>query len=221
MIGSRACLAFTLLCLVYFVAHFEKYSLLPSVKVNWTEGTRLPAITWGDESRANDFPDDKPPGSFNKQPFHSDSAIGPDTDGSHLDLSELEGNDSDQNWDGKEDADDADDADDEMYTSVSLSLHGWLMKRGLMPGKSIPIVTIADSSYLHVLHAMQQRLGKWGYDRDLVVLCLDQACAEDTELLNPYPGYLLENDAAMHAVAFFKVFSLRILNNDLEYDRYS
>ncbi|KAJ0118789.1 hypothetical protein J7T55_013044 [Diaporthe amygdali] len=204
MIGSRACLAFTLLCLVYFVAHFEKYSLLPSVKVNWAEGTRLPAITWGDESRANDFPNDKPPGSFNKQPFHSDSAIGPDTDGSHLDLSELEGNDSDQNWDGKEDADDADDADDEMYTSVSLSLHGWLMKRGLMPGKSIPIVTIADSSYLHVLHAMQQRLGKWGYDRDLVVLCLDQACAEDTELLNPYPGYLLENDAAMHAVAFFK-----------------
>lgn len=90
-------------------------------------------------------------------------------------------------------------------TEASLSLHKWLMKRGLMPGKAVPIVTIADSSYLHTLQATQHRLGKWGHDRDLVVLCLDEACAKDSELLNPYPGYLLGSDAPMHAVALFKV----------------
>lgn len=89
-------------------------------------------------------------------------------------------------------------------SDASVSLHKWLMKRGLMPGKAVPIVTIADASYLHILHATQHRLAKWGYDRSLVVLCLDEVCAKDSELLNPFPGYLLGDDAAMHAVAFFK-----------------
>lgn len=88
---------------------------------------------------------------------------------------------------------------------ASLSLHKWLMKRGLMPGKAVPFVTIADASYLHILHATQHRLAKWGYDQNLVVLCLDEVCANDSELMNPYPGFLLGDDAAMHAVAFFKV----------------
>lgn len=203
MIGTRTCLGLILLCLVYFVAQLgsDKYSFIPSVKVDWTEGSRIPAIKWGAESGANDYPDDTPPESLKrpKPPAPSHSTTEPDTDGH---LSDSPEGDEDQK---EEDETNNDDIDDEDDTDASLSLHKWLMKRGLMPGMAVPIVTIADSSYLHVLHATQHRLGKWGYDHDLVVLCLDEACAKDTELLNPFPGYLLGDDAAMHSVAFFKV----------------
>lgn len=201
MIGTRTCLAFTLICLVYFVAQLvsDKYSFIPSVKVDWTEGSQIPGIKWG-EAGANDYPDDTPPESYKKPPAESAHPTTiPDVDGHHSVSSE---GDVDQKEENK--AND-EDIDDENGDDATLPLHKWLMKRGLMPGKAVPIITIADSSYLHVLHATQQRLGKWGYDRDLVVLCLDEACAKDTELLNPYPGYLLGDDAAMHAVALFKV----------------
>lgn len=202
MIGIRTCLALILLCLVYFIAQLgsEKYSFLPSVKVDWTGDSRLPALKWGGETGANDYPDDTPPESFKKPrpSAGSHSTTNPDTDGHHSDSSK---DDEDEK---EEDETHDDDTDEENDTDATLSLHKWLMKRGLMPGKAVPIVTIADSTYLHVLHATQQRLAKWGYDHDLVVLCLDEACAKDTELLNPYPGYLLGDDAAMHAVALFK-----------------
>lgn len=203
MIGTRTCLGLILLCLVYFVAQLgsDKYSFIPSVKVDWTEGSRLPAIKWGGESGSNDYPDDTPPESLKrpKPPAASHSATESDSDGQ---LSDPSKDDEDQKED---DETNDDEINDEYDTDASLSLHKWLMKRGLMPGKTVPIVTIADSSYLHVLHATQHRLGKWGYDNDLVVLCLDEACAKDTELLNAYPGYLLGDDAAMHSVALFKV----------------
>lgn len=191
-----------LICLVYFVAQLvsHKYSFIPSVKVDWTEGSRLPAIKWG-ESGANDYPDDTPPESFKKPPAEPHPTTRPDTDDHHSGSSE---GDVDQKED-EANEEDIDDENDDNDNDDTLPLHKWLMKRGLMPGKAVPIITIADSSYLHVLHGTQQRLGKWGYDRDLVVLCLDEACAKDTELLNPYPGYLLGDDAAMHAVALFKV----------------
>ena len=58
-----------------------------------------------------------------------------------------------------------------------------------MPGKAVQFVTISDSSYLHFLHAIQQCRGKWGCNQQLVmVLCLNEACTKDTELLNPHPG---------------------------------
>lgn len=202
MIGPRTCLALILLCMVYFVAQLkpEKHSLIPSVKVDWTEGSRLPAIKWVAGSGANDYPDDTPPESFKKPPAEAHPTTRPDTDG------DSSGSPKEDVVGQKEkDHSTDDDIDDETDNDASLSLHKWLMKRGLMPGKAVPIVTIADSTYLHVLHATQQRLGKWGYDHDLVVLCLDETCAKDTELLNPYPGYLLGDDAAMHAVALFKV----------------
>lgn len=202
MIGPRTCLALILLCMVYFVAQLEpeKHSFIPSVKVDWSEGSRLPAIKWGTGSGANDYPDDTPPESFKKPPAESHSTTRPDTDGDSSSTPKEDIVDQKE-----EDHSIDDDIEDETDNDASLSLHKWLMKRGLMPGKAVPIVTIADSTYLHVLHATQQRLGKWGYDHDLVVLCLDEACAKDTELLNPYPGYLLGDDAAMHAVALFKV----------------
>ncbi|KAI3395632.1 hypothetical protein diail_1070 [Diaporthe ilicicola] len=211
MIGTRTCIAFTLLCVVYFVAQSEKYPLLPSVKVDWTEGTRFPAVTWGDESGVKDHSNDKLPNSADQQPTDSSSATRPSIDGGRLHSTEWEASDVEQEGNGQEEDEDTD-------TGYSLSLHTWLMKRGLMPGRAVPIVTIADSSYLHVLHAMQQRLGKWGYDHELIVLCLDAACAEDTELLNPYPGYLLGNDAAMHAVALFKFMAnLNLAENGYDF----
>lgn len=214
MIGTRTCVAFTLICLVYFVAQLasDKYSILPSVKVDWMQGSRLPEIRWG-ESGANDLPDDTPPESFKKPPAESHPTTRPDADGHQSGSSK---GDTDQK---EEDKGNDEDIDDENDNDATLSLHKWLMKRGLMPGKAVPIVTIADSSYLHVLHATQQRLGKWGYDRELVVLCLDEACAKDTELLNPYPGYLLGDDAAMHAVALFKVRLFSSLRSSL-WDRW-
>lgn len=214
MIGTRVCVTFTLLCLVYFVAQSEKYSFLPSVKVDWAEGARLPAITWDGRSKEYDYSDEIPTGSSDQHPADSDSTTRPGIDGGRFHSTEWKANKVDQ------EEDDEEDANDETDTSVPLSLHKWLMRRGLMPGKAVPVVTIADSSYLNALHATQQRLGKWGYDHQLIVLCLDEACAEDTELLNPYPGFLLGNDAPMHSVALFKVCLLsRVWDDRLRENR--
>ena len=202
MIGTRTCLAFTLICLVYFIAQlqFGKHPSFPKVKVDLHGGSRLPTIKWGGESESNDYLDDTTLGSLKTPPAASNPITRPDTDGHRSDSFQEHAVDHNE-----ENGADDDETSDEKYTEASLSLHKWLMKRGLMPGKAVPIVTIADSSYLHVLHATQHRLGKWGYDHNLVVLCLDEACTKDPELLNPYPGYLLGSDAAMHAVALFKV----------------
>src|SRR2546421_3673722 len=84
-----------------------------------------------------------------------------------------------------------------------ITLGAWLKSRGITADIT-PIVTIGDSKYLRVLHSLQHRLELWGRGQDLVVLCLDAACAED-KALRGYPGYVQDDEKVMHSVALLKV----------------
>jgi hypothetical protein len=90
-------------------------------------------------------------------------------------------------------------------STIALPLSQWLQIRGLLPGKTTLIVTIADSSYLRSLRSFQRRLSTWNYDKQMLVLCLDQTCADDPELYNTYPGYIQDDENVMHAVGAVKV----------------
>jgi hypothetical protein len=82
-------------------------------------------------------------------------------------------------------------------------LSTWLKSRGITPDV-IPVITISDSKYLRAMHSLRSRLEIWGYGQNLVVLCLDVACAED-KTLNGYPGYMQDDEKVMHSVASLKV----------------
>jgi hypothetical protein len=72
-------------------------------------------------------------------------------------------------------------------------------------------VTIADSKYIFPLHHLQKRLDKFGYGQDLVVLCLDDACAED-ESFHGWAVHLDPAEQVMYQVASMKVSQDRILS---------
>ncbi|KAJ9607248.1 hypothetical protein H2200_008321 [Cladophialophora chaetospira] len=57
----------------------------------------------------------------------------------------------------------------------------WLRQRGISHRRH-PIITIGDSNYLPALHHLRHNLDKWKFGNDLVVLCLDQECADDKSL---------------------------------------
>lgn len=79
----------------------------------------------------------------------------------------------------------------------------WLQQSGIRIGQH-PIVTIGDSSYLGALKNLRARLDQYGYGDDLVVLCLDDACAQETS----YHGWRVTLDPdrpVMHQVAEVKV----------------
>jgi hypothetical protein len=90
-------------------------------------------------------------------------------------------------------------------SKITLPLNQWLQNRGLLPRKTVLIVTIADSSYLRSLRSFQRRLSAWNYHKQMLVLCLDQICADDPELYNAYPGYIQDDENVMHAVGAVKV----------------
>jgi hypothetical protein len=72
----------------------------------------------------------------------------------------------------------------------------WLSAR--VPVDRVPFVTIGDCKYIHALRNFHHRLDQWGYGDDLVVICLDQCCA-DARDYNAYTRYIGES------VAFVKV----------------
>jgi hypothetical protein len=86
------------------------------------------------------------------------------------------------------------------------SLSEWLRQRNIVPGGPVPLITISDSSYLRALRSLQKRLSTWGYEQQLIVLCLDKTCAEDTSLQNAYSGYVQNDANVMHAVGKIKVY---------------
>jgi hypothetical protein len=105
-------------------------------------------------------------------------------------------------------------------SKITLPLNQWLQNRGLLPKKKVLIVTIADSSYLRSLRSFQRRLSTWNYHKQMLVLCLDQICADDPELYNAYPGYIQDDENVMHAVGAVKVrkdYSSLYIHNILIY----
>ncbi|KIW16541.1 hypothetical protein PV08_03729 [Exophiala spinifera] len=55
---------------------------------------------------------------------------------------------------------------------------GWLHAQGISQNE-VPIITIGDSNYIQALRNLRARLDLWGYGRNLVVLCLDEACLKE------------------------------------------
>jgi len=79
----------------------------------------------------------------------------------------------------------------------------WLQQSGITIGRH-PIITIGDSNYLGALKNLRARLDQYGYGDDLVVLCLDDACAQETS----YHGWRVALDptrAVLQQVAEVKV----------------
>jgi hypothetical protein len=72
----------------------------------------------------------------------------------------------------------------------------WLS--GRVPVDRVPFITIGDCQYIHALRNFRNRLEQWGYGDDLVVICLDQCCA-DARDYHAYTRYIGES------VAFVKV----------------
>jgi hypothetical protein len=72
----------------------------------------------------------------------------------------------------------------------------WLSAR--IPVDRVPFITIGDCKYIHALRNFHDRLDQWGYRDDLVVICLDQCCA-DARDYHAYTRYIGES------VAFVKV----------------
>jgi hypothetical protein len=72
----------------------------------------------------------------------------------------------------------------------------WLSAR--VPVDRVPFITIGDCQYIHALRNFRDRLDQWGYGDDLVVICLDQCCA-DARDYHAYNRYIGES------VAFVKV----------------
>jgi hypothetical protein len=62
----------------------------------------------------------------------------------------------------------------------------------------VPFITLGDRNYVQALRNFRERLDQWGYGLDLVVLCLDQYCA-DYNAFHGYTGYIGES------VGFIKV----------------
>ena len=89
----------------------------------------------------------------------------------------------------------------------------WLKSRGITSDVT-PIVTIADSKYLRVLHSLRSRLETWGYGLHLVVLCLDAACVHD-EALHGYAGFMQDGGQVMHSVALLKVLTPSALTSSV------
>lgn len=72
----------------------------------------------------------------------------------------------------------------------------WLEDR--VPNDHVPFVTIGDCQYIHALRNFRHRLDEWGYGDDLVVICLDQCCADASDY-HAYTRYIGES------VAYIKV----------------
>lgn len=72
----------------------------------------------------------------------------------------------------------------------------WLTDR--VPADHVPFVTIGDCQYIHALRNFRHRLDEWGYGDDLVVICLDQCCADASDY-HAYTRYIGES------VAYIKV----------------
>jgi hypothetical protein len=72
----------------------------------------------------------------------------------------------------------------------------WLSDR--VPNDHVPFVTIGDCQYIHALRNFRHRLDEWGYGDDLVVICLDQCCADASDY-HAYTHYIGES------VAYIKV----------------
>jgi hypothetical protein len=93
--------------------------------------------------------------------------------------------------------------DDTVISDETVTLDVWLQSQGITSDRT-PIVTIGDAKYLRALHSLQRRLQLWNRGQDLVVLCLDTECAQDSAL-DGYP-YLMEDDQeVMHSIALIKV----------------
>ncbi len=91
----------------------------------------------------------------------------------------------------------------EAEASKNADFVDWLQGNGVTNDRH-PVVTIADSKYVHSLHHLQRRLNKWGYGQDLVVLCLDDVCAEDEEF-HGWAVHLDPSEQVMYQVASMKV----------------
>jgi hypothetical protein len=79
----------------------------------------------------------------------------------------------------------------------------WMESIGIT-SKQIPLITIADSKYTRALRNLKGRLDKWNRGSDLVVICLDLACAEE-ESFARYTGYTDSSGEPMKHVAMIKV----------------
>jgi len=85
----------------------------------------------------------------------------------------------------------------------------WLQQCGITPGHH-PIVTIGDSNYVEGLQNLRAGLDRYGHGESLVVLCLDDACAQETT----YHGWRVMLDPgvpAMKQVAEVKVSAVRFM----------
>ena len=51
----------------------------------------------------------------------------------------------------------------------------------------------------------QERMRRWGRERQVVVLCLDRECLKDQYVINKFGGYVRDDGEVMHAVAAVKV----------------
>lgn len=81
----------------------------------------------------------------------------------------------------------------------------WMRSVGVTR-KRVPLVTIADSKYTYALRNLKVRLDKWDRGSDLVVICLDHACAEEDSFAG-YRGYIGSSGDPMKHVALIKVDS--------------
>ena len=84
----------------------------------------------------------------------------------------------------------------------------WMESTGITT-KRVPLITIADSKYTRAIRNLKARLEKWGRGSDLIVICLDLACAEE-ESFRGYGGYVDGNGEPMEHVALIKVQSARL-----------
>lgn len=72
----------------------------------------------------------------------------------------------------------------------------WVSAR--IPTNHVPFVTVGDCQYIHALRNFHHQLEQWGHGDDMVVICLDQCCA-DVQDYHSYTRYIGES------VAYIKV----------------
>jgi hypothetical protein len=70
----------------------------------------------------------------------------------------------------------------------------WLRSRGITPDR-VPFVTLGDRNYSRAHRNLRERLERWGYGRNTVVLCLDVECARDLPF--GFGGFIGQSVAAL------------------------